>query len=54
MNVLRIAGAIFLLIAGLGGLVSGARKGQAFDFVVAAALFGIAYAIWPKRPRSQV
>jgi hypothetical protein len=53
VNVVRIALAVFFILAGLGGLVSGARHGQAFDFVVAAGLFAIAYALWPKRSRSR-
>ncbi|MDX6238707.1 MAG: hypothetical protein QOG10_3522 [Kribbellaceae bacterium] len=53
MTVLRIAVAVLFVLFGLGGLVSGARKGQVFDFVVAAALFGIAYAAWPRKRSSQ-
>lgn len=51
MAVSRVVLAVFFVIAGLGGLISGARRGQPFDFVVAAALIAVAIALWPRKKR---
>jgi hypothetical protein len=53
MSVVRIVVSVLFVLFGLGGLVSGARHGQLFDFVVAAGLFAIAYAAWPRKRSSQ-
>lgn len=53
MNVLRIAVAVFFILGGLGGLVSGVRKGQLFDIAFGLALLGVAYALWPRKSRSR-
>jgi hypothetical protein len=51
MSVVRIIVSVLFILLGLGGVVSGSRNGQLFDFVVAVALFAIAYAAWPNKRR---
>ena len=53
MSVVRIVVSVLFVLFGLGGVVSGARNGRLFDFVVAMALFAIAYAAWPRKRSRQ-